>query len=137
VEIVYAEKGTQPDDRGRGSVQIDFPSCSEPIMHMMVDLHVPEEGRYRNFDGTLREVECFTPVAGVPVSGAVQGGGSNLAAQQIQQAFVQRNQAKVTEAGASPIEVRLPVSGERYRFEKILIVKGQESLNYTYTGLDR
>jgi hypothetical protein len=136
VEIVYAETGTKPDARGRGTARIDLPSCSEPIMHMMVNLHVPEDGRYRDFEGSLRPVKNFTPVAGARIA-AIQGPQGNQVAQQLQSAFVQHNQARVAKAGASPIEVQLPISGSVHRFEKILIVKGEEWLSYTYTGLER
>ena len=132
VELVYAETGVPPDAKGRGTARVDLPTCSEPIMHIMVDLHVPEEGRYREFEGTLREVEHFTALAGVPLA---QRGGE--VAQQLQQVFVQREQAKVTSAGATPIEVQLPVSGEVYHLEKILVVEGEQWFSYEYSGLSR
>jgi len=132
VELVYAEPGTAPDEKGRGVARVDLPSCSEPIMHVMVDLHVPEEGRYAEFEGTLREVEQFAALAGVPVA---QRGAE--VAQQLQQVFVQREQAKVASAGATPIEVQLPVSGEVYHLEKILVVDGEEWFSYEFSRLTR
>ena len=56
--------------------RVDRPVATEPIMHLMVELRVPEEGKYREFDGTLREVKTFANVGGsaapVPAADAAQ-----------------------------------------------------------------
>ncbi|MEM7393786.1 MAG: hypothetical protein AAF492_15705, partial [Verrucomicrobiota bacterium] len=131
VELVYVETGEAPDERGRGSVKVSLPELSEPITHLMVDLYVPEDGRYRDFDGTLRKVEAFTPVGAQ--SPAVDIAGQVTA---LQQQFVAQNAVAIQAAGASPIEVQLPVSGEVFHLEKILVIKGAQWFSFNYTGLD-
>lgn len=127
VELVFAEKGTPPDARGCGEVKVMLPSCEEPIMQLTVELYVPTEGRYRNFAGTLREVEAFTTLGGRP---AIATANASDDAQTLQQVYAQ----KTPVAGNTPIEVQLPISGKIYRFEKILVLKEQEWLSYTFSG---
>ena len=96
----------------------------------MVDLYVPKEGRYRDFEGTLREVDEFTQVGSsstVNVADQVQA---------LQQQYVDQQAAQVKAAGASPIQVQLPVSGKGYHLEKILVIKGEQWVSFTYSGLD-
>lgn len=126
VELVYAEPGVPPDARGAGTAQVRLPACVEPILHMMVQLYVPEEGRYDDFAGTLRQVEKFTPVAG---DGATAD--RNAAAQALQQACVAAG------PGAQPIEVQLPLSGKMYLFEKVLVLKDAQEFSYSFSRLRR
>jgi hypothetical protein len=132
VEIVYAESGSKPDDQGRGMARVELPVSTEPIMHLMVELRVPEQGRYSEFDGTLRGVKTFANVGGsaVPVPAAD-------AAQVLQQAFVQKAAAHVRAAGADAIQVQLPLTGEVYRFEKVLVVSDPQWFSYQFKGLER
>lgn len=128
VELVFAEKGTPPDARGSGEVKVMLPSCDEPIMQLTVELYVPTEGKYRNFAGTLRQVESFTALGERP---AHVNNSAPEDAQALQQIYVK----KTPMAGNTPIEVQLPISGKIFRFEKILVLKDQEWLSYTFSGL--
>jgi len=127
VEIVYAEEGTKPDAGGRGAGRVDLPLCSEPIMYLTASLYVPQQGKYWDFDGTLKQVEQFTVQGAVPVRANL-----TAAAAVNQSAMVRR-----VEAGASELEVQLPVSGKLYQFEKILVVKDQQWLSYKYKNLTK
>jgi len=126
VELVYAEPGVPPDARGAGTANVTLPACSEPILHMMVQLYVPEEGRYDDFTGTLRMVEKFTSVGGVDAMA-----GNNNAALTLQQTCA------VAGTGARPIEVQLPLSGKLYLFEKVLVLKDTQGFSYTFSRLRR
>lgn len=125
VELVYAEQGTKPDARGAGTAKVTLPACAEPVMHMTAQLYVPNEGRYDDFDGSLRPVTAFTPIGGKAV--AVDAN----AAQALQMTCTP------PAAGASPIEVQLPVSGKVYLFEKILAVKDAQWFSYSFSRLRR
>ena len=127
VELVYAEKGAAPTPDGRGSATVEMPQCSEPIMHMMVSLYVPREGRYGDFEGTLRLVDKFRQAFAAP---AVVN-NINLA-QNSQQVMV-NNVAAVR--AAAPMEVQLPMSGKVYLLEKILVVDDIQSFSYTFSKL--
>jgi len=129
VEIVYTEEGTKPDDRGRGTAKVELPVCSEPIMHLMVSLYAPEQGKYMDFEGTMRKVEQFTAMGSAPVVLAKMP----VNAMVNQQAVIHRVEPG---AGApSDIEVQLPVSGKPFLLEKILVVKDQQWFSYGYKNL--
>ncbi|MCX7049274.1 MAG: hypothetical protein NTX50_27785 [Candidatus Sumerlaeota bacterium] len=130
VEIVYVEEGTKPDPKGRGNAKVMLPLSSEPITHLMVDLYVPKEGEYSGFAGSLRKVDAFTQVG--PAAPAVNAA---VEAQALQQQVVVQQAAKVSAAGASPIEVQLPVSGQVFHFEKILVIKDEQWFSYDFQKL--
>ncbi len=130
VEIVYAEEGTKPNERGTGTAKVNLPSCSEPIMHLMVSLYVPDEGRYDEFSGTLRSVEKFTAVTSSRKINSVM---NNRAVSQIQQVYAGKS-AKAT-PGTGTIKVQLPISGKLYLLEKILVVKDQQWFSYGFSRL--
>ena len=133
VEITYAENDQAPDNRGRGTAKVALVACEEPVLHMMLELYVPEEGRYSDFEGNLREVELFTPIG----NEALQLNVASI--QRYPQDFDaevgQRTQAIVRPATDDAVKVQLPVTGELYRFEKILVLDEQPWISYSYTGL--
>lgn len=138
VEITYAEDGTAPDSRGRGDVRVELASCSEPVFHMMVDLYVPEDGRYSDFKGNLREVDSFTPVKG--------GNDFQYNVAEVQSIQLQNNVnfdmgqqtapiINVPAATADAVKVQLPITGENYKFEKILVLDEDPWFSYSFSGL--
>lgn len=129
VEIVYTDAGDKPDAKGCGSAKIMLPVCSAPIMNLMVSLYVPEEGRYDDFDGTLRVVDRFSsPQLEVSAAEAVSRAEiANLVQQKIVQADV----------AAPDMEVHLPVSGKIYLMEKFLVIKDQQWIAYNYSRIGR
>lgn len=127
VEIVYAEKGSSPDAKGKGIATIALPHSSEPIMHLMVSLYLPEEGRYGDFTGTLREVSKFTSVGTRHVAPV-----SNNAVRSLKQAYVAN---AGTRPGTETIKVQLPVSGKVVMLEKILVVKDKQWFSYGFSRL--
>lgn len=135
VEITYAENGEAPDSKGRGKANVVLVSCSQPITHMMVDLYVPEQGRYDDFEGTLREVEAFTNVGG-------QNIGINVVEvhrypQDYDVEVGQRTAPVVRKpAGDDAVEVKLPITGTNYKFEKILVLDEDVWLSYSFSRLN-
>jgi hypothetical protein len=99
-------------------------------MHLTVQLHVPVEGRYDDFDGNLRLVEQFTTLAGAPVA-ANAAGNADRTSQIVCDPFAAPPQ------GGSPVEVQLPVSGKVFLLEKILSVKDVPWFSYAFSGLRR
>ena len=130
VELVYVEDGRPPDSRGRGSVTVNLPTMDAPVTHLMVSLYVPQEGRYRGFDGTLRLVDDFTRMHGA--SGPVAPGKAD---RELQQAFAENQKQQARAAGATPVEVRLPIHGKMLKLEKILAIGDQQWFSYDYSGV--
>jgi len=126
VEIVYVEtpKAKVPE---RGQLHVELPVCAEPVVHVMYSYYAPAEGKYTvgwgasGFSGPLQVVEEFTSLATgagrqiVRVDAAKQ-------AQQMQKAFDARVDAQAKAAGATPIRVRLPITGKLFKLEKILVL---------------
>jgi hypothetical protein len=131
VELVYAEKGVEPGADGRGVATVAMPQCSEPIMHMMVSLYVPREGKYGDFEGTLRLVDQFRD----GVSRPVQALAINRQPIKAQQQRVAADMAAVR--AAAPMEVQLPMSGKVYLLEKILVVDDAQSFSYAFSKLTK
>lgn len=131
VELVYAEKGVAPGADGRGVATVAMPQCSEPIMHMLVSLYVPREGKYRDFEGTLRLVDQFRD----GVSRPVQALANNRQPIKAQQQRVAADMAAVR--AAAPMEVQLPMSGKVYLLEKILVVDDAQSFSYAFSKLTK
>jgi hypothetical protein len=132
VELVYAEKGTPPDERGSGTARVDLPSSSEPIMYAMVSLYVPEQGKYDNFKGTLRKVEQFNaPTRAMPLPAKL----NNDAIKNIQQAAIAQN--KPVAGNGSDIDIQLPVTGKVFFMEKVLVVKDQQWFSYDFWRLTK
>jgi hypothetical protein len=104
-----------------------MPICSEPIMHMTVSLHVPASGKYRNFEGPLRGVDAFTAFGHDDVQVRVQN-APNQMAQQINQVRVQAVPVR-----HNAVDIKFPMTGEVYKFEKILIVKDAQWLAYDFS----
>ncbi|MFC1497078.1 hypothetical protein ACFLS1_01210 [Verrucomicrobiota bacterium] len=129
VEIVYAEEGEKPDERGRGIAKVTLPSCSEPIMHLMVSLYVPEQGKYDDFEGTMHKVENFSAVRReVPVRVI-----NNV--NQMRQVAIRKPVPGGN--GRTDIDVQIPLSGKSFLLEKILVIKDQQWFSYSYRNLDK
>ncbi len=130
VEIVYAEEGTKPDERGRGTTRVELPVCAEPIMNLMLTLYVPEMGRYDDFDGTLHRVEQFS-ASNQPVhlNPAVKAAINN----QERQAVMPNMAPEV--AARAELDVQLPLSGKVFLMEKILVIQDKQWFSYEYRNL--
>lgn len=128
VEIVYAEKGVAPDERGCGTARVDLPVSAEPVMRMMATLYVPEQGKYDNFAGTMKRVDQFA-VENVPSFQPVPRHVAVNAAVQLQ----------VLEKPSAPeggdVEIQFPVTGKSFLLEKILVVKDQQWFSYDFRKL--
>jgi len=96
-------------------------------MQLTLEMYVPTEGRYKNFAGTLKQVETFTALGERPMHAMNNAPEDTQAPQQM-------SVRKTSVAGNTPIEVQLPISGKVYRFEKILVLKDQEWISYTFSG---
>jgi len=139
VEVIYAEEGTNPDLRGRGSAAIQLPSLLDiPIIHLMCELYLPKEGKYRKSDfiSDAKMVDQFSSVrtTGTPGMPHIS---SKQASRQLQNQAKQRFEQKITATGGTPVSIKLPLDGQLFRFEKILVLKEKVKIRFKYTGLGR
>ena len=132
VELVYVESQRDVGDSGR--MAIGLPRVNQPVTHLMVQLYLPKKGGYRkgvlggfewSFEGPLRRVEKFTHLSSAPMPPRVQL-RPEAQAKQLQKQFDRRVEAAAVAAGVTPIRVNLPIRGEIFRFEKILVMEGDD-----------
>ena len=132
VEIVYVEKPAAPAP-ARGTLTVKLPTCGMgvPVMHVMYNFYAPAEGTYTlgwgasGFSGPLRLVEEFSTLSTGPGPEAVRRDAAAQVAN-MQQQVDTRMDARARKLGATPIRVRLPLNGQRFRLEKILALPSDD-----------
>jgi len=141
VELVYVEK--QEGVAASGQMRVDLPRVDVPLTHLMVQLYLPAEGSYKkgilgglSFEGPLRKVEEFSRIssAGPPPAEQVQ---ADVQAQALQEQFTQRVEGEAVAAGVTPIRVQLPIRGQMFRFEKILVLDEPLWIAFSYSGWEK
>lgn len=131
VEIVYIDKGFKPPKDGKGSIRIDLPTCTQPIMHVMCNVYVPKDGRYSAFAGPLKPTGSFRQLR-VQVAGQPAPRAAPAEAAQIQRA-VDARLRRAAPPGVAPIKVNLPISGITMKFQKILVLEESLWIEMDYT----
>jgi hypothetical protein len=149
VELVYVEKGGEAAKPGEppvkplpsGTLHIVLPRSSEPVTHLMVNLYLPKEGKYTRpwssepaIEGPLTVVKAFRRLVGTLEEPAVQ---AEEAAQVLQQAAQAQTDAATAATGATPIRVNLPIDGQLFRLEKILVLDEPLFLDVHYSGWEK
>ena len=143
VELVYVEKEADAAARPApsGTLHIDLPRAAEPVTHYMVNLYLPKEGKYTkpwssdpSIEGPLTVVTEFRQLMGVMGRPKVH---AEQAAQVLQAAAQAQADVRATAAGATPIRVNLPIDGQLFRLEKILVLDEPLFIDVTYSGWER
>ena len=132
VEIVYVEKPSAPAPAS-GTLTVKLPTCGMgvPVMHVMYNFYAPAEGKYTlgwgasGFSGPLRLVEEFSTLSTGPGPEAVRRDAAAQVAN-MQEQVDTRMDAEAGKLGATPIRVRLPLNGQRFRLEKILALPSDD-----------
>ena len=136
VEVVYVERNAEISSTGKGRLRIELPAVDAPITHMMWDLYLPAEGRYnrKSFSGPLKLVEKYLDLR---TGKAVAGVEKQAVA--LQQRVTQAIEKKAKAAGVTPIRVQLPLHGQVFHLEKILVLQEPLSveLDYSNVGVSR
>ena len=150
VELVYVEKGDEagakPGEAPKkpapaGTLHIVLPRSSEPITHLMVNLWLPKEGKYTKawssepaIEGPLTIVKQFRQLVATLGEPAQQAEDQ---AQALQQAAQAQADSATAAAGATPIRVNLPIDGQQFRLEKILVLDEPLFIDVHYTGWEK
>jgi len=143
VELVYVEKEAAAAAKPppSGTLHIDLPRAAEPVTHFMVNLYLPKEGKYTKpwssdpaIAGPLTPVKEFRQLMGVVGRPRVH---AEKAAQALQVAAQAQADARAAAAGATPIRVNLPIDGQLFRLEKILVLDEPLFIDVTYSGWER
>ena len=139
---MYVEKDDEAKQpASTGTLHIELPRAAEPVTHLMVNLYLPKPGKYTKgwgnepaIDGPLTVVKEFRRLVGV-IGGPAQQ--AELAAEALQQAAQAQADTRTAVAGATPIRVNLPIDGQLFRLEKILVLDEPLFIDVRYSGWDR
>jgi len=143
VEIVYVEKTADPAKKAEpaGTLRVELPRASEPVTHLMVNLYLPREGKYTRpwssdpwIEGPLTVVKEFRRLMGGPGQPPVD---AQVAVNAIQAAAQAQAEAATAAAGATPIRVNLPIDGQLFRLEKILVLDEPIFIDVHYSGWEK
>jgi hypothetical protein len=142
VELVYVEKtDAAAKVPPSGTLHIELPRASEPATHLMVNLYLPKEGKYTKgwgnepaIEGPLTVVREFRRLTGAMDQPPVDAQATANVLQQAAQAQVE---AATTAAGATPIRVNLPLDGQLFRLEKILVLDEPLFIDVQYSGWEK
>jgi len=130
VEVVWVEQGQGPNDKGVGSIDLSLPTTDVPITYYRWSVYVPWKAKVKkkSLDSSLRHVEWFnTPVT-------PEGEYLDLAGQVAQQQTYQA-QTGAVQGGVAPVEVAMPVDGQAFYFEKLLVLDEDLTMHVDYKGL--
>ncbi|MFT5681506.1 MAG: hypothetical protein ACI8RZ_002412 [Myxococcota bacterium] len=126
VEMVYIEDG-EPSEGGRTNFSGELPIADVPTTAVAWTIYVPDSAKVkkRSIEGSLRQVDWFTPIE-VPAAGSAQ------ATYEVQQAANQTFSSEAMAAGVQPVRVTLPVDGQAMYFEKLLVLDERLNIDFTY-----
>ena len=126
VEMVYVEDGT-PSEGRTTDFSGELPIADVPTTAVAWTIYIPDSAKVkkRTIDGSLRQVDWFTPIE-------VPAAGSTEAIYEVQQAANQTFSSEAMAAGVQPVRVTLPVDGQSLYFEKLLVLDEQLNVGFTY-----
>jgi hypothetical protein len=145
VELVYVEKGEEgKKPPAAGSLHITLPRASEPMTHLMVNLYLPKEGSYMRsagwgkeeptIEGPLTLVKQFRQLMTATDQPRIE---AQVAAEALQMAAQSKADEATTATGATPIRVNLPIDGQLFRLEKILVLDEPLFVDVQYSGWNK
>jgi len=140
---VYVEKADDAAAKHApsGTLHIELPGAAEPVTHFMVSLYLPKEGKYTKgwgnepaIEGPLTVVKTFRQLMGAVDQPPAE---AEVAAEALQQAAQMEADTRTKTAGATPIRVNLPVDGQLFRLEKILVLGDPLFIDVQYSGWEK
>ena len=126
VEIVYVEDGVAPVGN-KGSFAARLPAADVPTTAVAWTIYVPDEAnvKERSIEGTLRQVQWFTPIE-------LGGVSSAEAVAQVQAQANAQFDSEAMSGGVQPVRVTLPLDGVPLYFEKLLAMGDDLSVGFDY-----
>lgn len=132
VEVVYVESGEAPSAAGTGTFRAELPKTDVPNTYLGWTVYAPADAKVgkKSFEGTVRDVDYLS----FPL------GASNVTtidtyAQDVQTSTGNQFAGGSMGQGAAPVQVRLPLEGYPYAFEKVLVLDEDLWVSFSYKGL--
>ena len=129
VEIVYVEDGSEPVN-GAGTFTAALPTSDVPTTSVAWTVYLPRQAKVpeKSFDGTMRRVFWFTPIE-------VDGVSSEASLQQVRQQAQANMDSGAMGSGVTPVRVNLPIDGQAFYFEKLLVQDDDLNVAFDYKKL--
>jgi hypothetical protein len=129
VEIVYVEEGNPPSGGRTSDFEAELPIADVPSTAVDWTVYVPKGAKIkpRTIGGALRPVPYFTPID-------LGGVALDQLKNQVQQQANAQFDSGAMGAGVQPVRVSLPLDGQAYNFEKLLVLNEKLDLHFTYKG---
>ncbi len=132
VIVVYVESGEATPDNGRGHFSASLPQADAPSTYVAWTVFSPERAKIkkRSYDGSLRHVdELSNPI---PEDDTYY---IETETPQFEQQAGNQSASGGLGTGAVPVEVSLPIQGDRRYFEKLLALDEPLTVEFDYRGL--
>jgi hypothetical protein len=120
VEVAYLSQHTPLG--GEGTLLVTPPKLDVPISTVLVEVQLPD-GYDVEFTGSLQKVERFSYQLPQPVN-------NDRGTDMVQHGFNFSTMAQ--EVKSTGVNVRVPQSGQRFRFQRLLVVDGGAAMTVAY-----
>lgn len=132
VEVVYVESMAAPSASGKGMFEADLPRVDAPSTYVQWTVYAPSRAKVpkNSFEGSLRSVVYPTRPLGAVDTLVVQ-----QAVEETVSAAQNTASAGGLGNGAAPVRVELPLEGQAFYFEKLLVLDERLWVGFDFGGL--
>jgi len=128
VEFVYFQE-TKKTMKGRGHVRFELPKLDLPVNDLFISIYLPENFRYAEFDGDLKEIQRFskTPLSHTSSSSGTydyQPPQSQMMMSNVSyedQYMGESYRVRKNVACVLPVQIDIPTQGKLFMFEQLLV----------------
>lgn len=129
VELVYVEAGGDLAN-GRGEMKVELPRVDAPTSVLQWTVYIPSTATIipRTSEGTVRRVDWFSAAPVLPAEAVVTQQAQNAVRAEVQN----QGDNGALGQGVEPVEVQLPLTGNAYYFEKMLVLDEELWVGFDY-----
>ena len=129
VELVYVEAGGELAD-GKGNLRVEMPKVDAPSSVLQWTVYIPATATIvpRSSKGTVRRVDWFSAAPVLPAEAVV----TQAARHAVNAEVANQGESGALGQGVEPVEVQLPLTGNAYTFEKMLVLQEDLWVSFDY-----
>lgn len=129
VELVYVENGGELAN-GRGNLKVEMPKVDAPSSVLQWTVYLPTTATIvpRTSKGSVRRVDWFSAAPVLPAEAVV----TQQARQAVNAEVANQGETGALGQGVEPVEVDLPLTGNAYYFEKMLVLSEDLWVSFDY-----
>lgn len=129
VELVYVEGGGELAN-GKGNLKVSMPTVDAPSSVLQWTVYIPATATIvpKTSKGTVRRVDWFSAAPVLPAEAVV----TQQARQALNAEVTNQGETGALGQGVEPVEVQLPLTGNAYYFEKMLVLSEDLWVSFDY-----